>query len=180
VLASVATSSLARINGDTEYGTILGSLMLAGFGAGLTIALLTSAAMNSVRPREEGIASAVFNVSINVGYILGVALQGAILTQRLSSELARSLSRWNLPSNLQNQLIADALHGNAKMLDDLPANLSPLTFHQAFNQAFVSGLHVTVLVASFALLIGAILAIAFIRPTFKSRSFESRGIGDES
>jgi hypothetical protein len=81
--------------------------------------------------------------------------------------LARSLSVWNLPSNLQNQLIAEVLQQGAKVSSNLPANITPLALHQAIDSAFVSGLHTVVLVASIALLIGAFLILVFYSPSFK-------------
>jgi ABC-type amino acid transport system permease subunit len=39
-----------------------------------------------------------------------------------------------------------------------------MAFHQAISKAFVSGLHATVLIASIALLIGAVLILVFVQP----------------
>lgn len=166
ILASVATLSFIRISADTEYAAIWFNLFLSGFGAGLTLAPLTAAAMSSSPPTQVGIASAVLSTSNSLGGALGVALQGTILRQSLASDLRRSLSAWGLPTNLQDRLIADALHGGAKVPSDLPASISGLAFHQAFNNAFVSGLHTALIIASVALLAGAILVLVLVQPTF--------------
>ena len=167
LLAGVTTLSFIRISADTEYGAIMWTLVLSGFGGGLTLAPLTAAAMDTVLPTQAGIASGVLNTSNRLGGVLGIAIQGTILTQGLASNLKQSLFALGVPLNLQERIIADALHGGAKVSSDLPANISPLALHQAINNAFVSGLHAAVLVASVALLAGALLIVTFVPPTFK-------------
>ena len=166
LLAGVTTLSFIRISADTEYGAIMWPLVVSGFGAGLALSPLAAVAMSTAPPTQAGIASAVLNTSNLLGRVLGVALQGTILTQRLNSDLARSLMAWGLPSNLQDRIIADALHGGAKVPKDFQSSISPLALHQAISNAFVSGLHATVIVASVALLAGALLILAFVQPTF--------------
>ncbi|MDZ8188315.1 MAG: MFS transporter [Nostoc sp. ChiSLP02] len=174
LLAGMAALSFIQVNADTEYGAIWWKLILCGFGAGLTLAPLTAAAMSTVAPTQTGIASGILNTSNRLGSVLGVALQGTILTQRLASDLRRSLSAWDLPSNLKQQLIVDALHGAAKVPSDLPGSISEVDLEQAINNAFVSGLHAAILVASFALLTGAFLILVFVQPTFKEATSNSR------
>jgi MFS family permease len=168
-LASVTTFSFMGITADTEYGAILFPLVLSGFGGGLALATLSARAMNSATPTEAGIVSAVVNTSPSLGNVLGIAIQGTILAHWLALDLARSLSGWNLPSNLQERLIADALHGGTKVPSDLPAGISASVWHQVFSQAFVSGLHAVILIASVALLVGALLILAFVPSSFKTK-----------
>lgn len=162
MLAGIATLLFLRISADTEYEAIVLSLILSGLGCGLTIAPIAAAAMSSAPPAQAGIASAVLNTSNSLGGVLGVALQGTILKQCLASDLARSLSAWNLPTNIQDQIIADVLQNGAKVPSNLPANITPYALHQAIDSAFISGLHTTVVVASFALLTGALLILSFV------------------
>jgi EmrB/QacA subfamily drug resistance transporter len=168
-LASVATFSFIRIGADTQYGVMWIGLVLSGFGGGVTLAPLATVALNSVLPTQAGIASALLNVTTRLGGVLGIAIQGKILSQRLADRLARSLSEWNLTSNLQEQLIADALHGGTKVPSELPAGISASVWHQVFSQAFVSGLHAVILIASVALLVGALLILAFVPSSFKTK-----------
>lgn len=170
IVAGVTTLSFTQIDADTEYGAILWKLVFSGFGAGLALAPLSAAAMSSAPPSKTGIASAVLNTSTRLGGVLGIAIQGTILTQWLASDLRRSFWAWGLPSNLQDRLIADALHGSAKVPTNLPVSIPASVWHQAYNNAFVSGLHATVVVASFALLAGASLILVFVPSTFKKRS----------
>jgi MFS transporter, DHA2 family, methylenomycin A resistance protein len=173
LIGGVTTLLFMRINADTDYGAIIWNLFLSGFGSGLTLPALAAAAMSTGSPTQAGIASAVLNTSNRLGGVLGVALQGTILTQGLTSDIRRSLTAWDLPSNLQDRLIADALHGGAKVPIDLPSNVSELALHQAFSNAFVSGLHTALLIASVAMLAGAFLVLMFVQPSFNQAANDS-------
>ena len=169
-LASVATFSFIRIDSDTAYGVMWGGLVLSGFGGGVTLAPLATVALNSVLPTQAGIASALLNITTRIGGVLGIAIQGKILSQRLTDNLARSLSEWNLPSNLQERAIADALQGGTQVPSDLPVGISVSVWNQAYGQAFVSGLHTAILIASILLLVGAFLILAFVPPSLKLKA----------
>ncbi|MFW6357782.1 MAG: MFS transporter [Chroococcales cyanobacterium] len=174
VLASIATFSLIQVNTNTAYGEIVLGLIGCGFGGGLTIAPLAGAVINFVPSSQEGIASAILNIGINLGGVLGIALQGAILTQSLTFQLTRSLSDWNLTSNLEQKLITDALHNSTNVPSDLPVGISASVWHSLFNEAFISGLHTAVLIASVALLTGALLIVVFVPQSFKIRTGHSQ------
>jgi EmrB/QacA subfamily drug resistance transporter len=166
-LAGLATLSFTGLRADTEYGSMMWMLIVSGFGGGLTLPPLAAVAMSVAPLSQAGIASAVLNTTNRLGGILGIALQGTILMQRQATDLVRSLSAWNLPSNLQNQIVADVLRNGAKLPANLPANINPSQLQQAIHNAFVSGLHATVLVASIALLAGAVLVLVFVPSTVK-------------
>jgi MFS family permease len=170
VMASIATLSLTQISINTEYGEILWYLVLSGFGGGLTVAPLASGAMNCVLPIQEGIASAVSSISIQFGGILGIAIQGTILSQGITSVLRQSLIEWNLPSELQDRIIMEALHNLAEIPKDLPSHLSPLLLHQEIKNAFVSGLHTTLFVGCLALVLGIALILILVPSKLKQRS----------
>lgn len=169
IIGSVAASSFLQLNADTEYGAIWGNLLLSGLGGGLSISPLAAAAMASAPSTHAGIASAVLNISNRLGGVLGIALQGTILAQQLAARLARSLMEWNLNPTTRSQLITNALHNSDRIGDLLPANIPISAWQQAFNHAFVSGLHATFLVATLLLLAGAALILVFI-PPLKGRS----------
>lgn len=169
-LAGVATLSFIRIDADTEYSAMWMGLVLSGFGGGVTLAPLATIALNSVLPTQAGIASALLNVTTRLGGVLGIAIQGKILAQGITSDLNRSLSAWKISSNLQDQLVADALQGGVKT-SDLPSHITPAAFHHVFNNAFVSGLHTALLIASLVLLAGALLIMMFVPPIDRRSDF---------
>jgi MFS family permease len=170
IMASIATLALTRISVNTEYGEIIWYLVLSGFGGGLTVAPLTSGAMNSVLPIQEGIASAISSIGIQFGGIAGIAIQGTILSQRLDSLLRQSLSEWQIPSSLQDKIAAQPLNYLTQNSLDIPDTISTLTLQQEIKNGFVSGLHATLFLAFFALLLGIVLMLAFLPSKLKQRS----------
>lgn len=170
VIASIATLALIRISVSTEYREILWYLMLSGFGGGLTVAPLASGAMNSVLPIQEGIASAISSISIQFGGILGIAIQGTILSQRLDSLLRQSLIEWQFPSSLQEKIAAEPLNYLTQNSQDIPSTISTLALQQEIKYGFVSGLHTTLFVACLALLLGIVLMLVLLPSKLKQRS----------
>lgn len=164
-IVSVAVLSLITINTSTQYHEILWTLVLAGFGGGLTIPTLAATAMNSVLPSQEGIASAISSISIELGGILGIAIQGALFSKRLTLALQQTLSDWNFPAALQNIVLGDALNTLTKPPSNLPPTVSTQALQEAIRNAFVSGLQAVLLLAALAVILGIVLILlASLKP----------------
>jgi len=74
---ALATASLllaTRLQVGTPYGQLLASLVLMGFGAGISFVSLTSASLAEVAPEDAGAASGLINVSQQLGAALGLAV----------------------------------------------------------------------------------------------------------
>ena len=170
VMASIATLALTRISVNTEYGEIIWYLVLSGFGGGLTVAPLTSGAMNSVLPIQEGIASAISSIGIQFGGIAGISIQGTILSQRLDSLLKQSLNEWQIPSALQAKITAEPLNYLTQNSLDIPSTVSTLALREEIKNGFVSGLHATLFLAFFALILGIVLMLVLLPSKLKQRS----------
>lgn len=170
ILTSLSALSLIRVGVETEYVTIAGNLIISGFGGGLTLAPLAVAVLNSGLSSQTGIISAALNSSTRIGGILGIAIQGTVLQQWLAWDLQSSLSTWNLSPKLQNKLLADAWSQGSQIPHGLPGYISPVVWEQAFDRAFVSGMHMTLAIAGMALLFGALLIWVVIPPTAQQSS----------
>lgn len=171
-IASIALFSLTRISINTPYLTTLSTLIFSGFGGGLTIAPLAAAAMNSVRPVEEGIASAVSSISIQFGGILGIGLQGALFSGRLTAALKDTMLDWNLSSDLQEKILADGIQNLSNSPVNLPPTLSSAALEQAVKLAFVSGLQSVVLIAALSLVFGVLLIFTLVPSIVRSSVHE--------
>ncbi|MEM8805646.1 MAG: MFS transporter [Cyanobacteria bacterium P01_G01_bin.38] len=170
ILAGAATLSFVHIRPDTEYSQIAWKLMLSGFGGGLTLSPLASAAMTVTSASKAGLTAAILNTTTRLGGVLGIALQGTLLTQQLASGLGQKLSEWNLSPQLQDQIVADALHNvaevnMAEVAQALPENVPLEAIHQAIQASFVSGLHMAAMVGGLVLLVGAALILWVASPT---------------
>jgi EmrB/QacA subfamily drug resistance transporter len=79
----------ARIPVDASYAVdLLPSMILLGFGAGLSFPSLMGLAMSSATPSEAGLASGLVNTTLQVGGALGLAVLATLSTTRTDNLLA--------------------------------------------------------------------------------------------
>jgi EmrB/QacA subfamily drug resistance transporter len=85
-----ALLALSRLDGDVSYPHIAWRLALAGIGAGLSFAPLTTAAMGSVPGGRAGVGAGFFNTARQIGFTLGLAILVAVFVGALPSRLAEA------------------------------------------------------------------------------------------
>jgi EmrB/QacA subfamily drug resistance transporter len=82
-LSAVALLLFARAPVDGSYAVdVLPSMILLGFGAGMSFNPLLLAAMNDAEPSEAGLASGVVNTSFMMGGALGLAILASLAASR--------------------------------------------------------------------------------------------------
>jgi EmrB/QacA subfamily drug resistance transporter len=139
---------------DTPYGFIAGAFVLMGFGMGLVMSPMSTAAMNSVDPSKAGVASGTLSMSRMVGGSFGVAAMGALIAALGSHRLAQLLP--NLSDSARSKL-TDALGSGAGTNAD---GRTTSAMQDAFVYALNDGLRVGAVIA----LIGAVVAYVLIEP----------------
>jgi EmrB/QacA subfamily drug resistance transporter len=181
LLASPRSAPLVRQYGAKAVGTsgmLIMSIALAGYvllgtaspvwllgllfliqGAGIGVAMpaATSAVMD-VLPRERaGAGSALTNTARQVGVALGVAVLGSILAQAYHSALAPTLT--HLPATARG-----AAGGSIEATQAVAARLGSAGqfLLGPANNAFVSAMHVTTIVAAAIALAGAIVVFRWM------------------
>jgi EmrB/QacA subfamily drug resistance transporter len=163
VLAGSGLLFLSRLGVDTPYWVLAITFVMMGHGIGATMAPMTAAVMNAVGPERAGLGSAMTNTSREVGGVFGIAPLGTILTTRLRATLEPALAAIGLAPQQQAAIEASAGHGQ---LDPTTlAGLSPEqqgAVVQAFQDSFMSGFRLALLVGGVALLIAAVIANRFI------------------
>lgn len=75
------------LGGGEPYPQIAWRLVLAGIGAGLTFAPLTSAVMGTVQGGRAGVGAGVFNTARQVGFTLGLAILVAVFIAALPARV---------------------------------------------------------------------------------------------
>ncbi|HUO09231.1 MAG TPA: MFS transporter [Phycisphaerae bacterium] len=89
LLTGLALLSLAFTH--QNFPLMLAFLFPIGFGMGLIVPAITSAALSSVDPAQSGIAAGILNTSRQIGGVLGVALTGLLLAHNRPYPSALSL-----------------------------------------------------------------------------------------
>ncbi len=80
-LATVGTLGLSRIGVDSVYATdMLPSLLVMSLGMGIIFVPITVVAVDRIDPGDLGVASAVVNMTQQIGGSLGVALLNTVAT----------------------------------------------------------------------------------------------------
>jgi EmrB/QacA subfamily drug resistance transporter len=135
---------------DTPYGFLVGAFVLMGFGMGMIMSPMSTAAMNAVDVTKAGVASGVLSMSRMVGGTFGVAAMGALISalgRHKIDELLPSLSD-DARQKLADGLGAGATGGSGQTHDAV---------QQAFLYALNDGLRIAAVVAAAGALIAWLL-----------------------
>ena len=179
LLFSIGISGLAFVAGpDSTWINFLVPAVIAGLGIGMTFAPMTTVAMRNIKPQVAGSASAVLNTIRQMGAVIGSAVIGALLQNRLSVTLhEQAVSKSSsLPASFRDQFVAIFTNVSSKGLQigtgqngaALPSGIPPAVAHQlsvlahdvfvtgyieAMKQTFVLPITVLLITAASALLI---------------------------
>jgi len=160
---SLVGASLLLMHGVTHsssWTTLLPGFIVGGIGIGLVNAPLASTAVSVVEPRRAGMASGINNTFRQVGIATGIAALGAIFQDRITSHIAAS---GKVPAADVHRFAQAVSSGAAKQaLSAVPPSARAEATTLA-NSAFIAGLNEILLIASFVLFAGAVLAFMLVR-----------------
>jgi EmrB/QacA subfamily drug resistance transporter len=175
---ALAGIGLFIVNGyldpNVGIGSLAWSLAIVGFGLGMAFVAMTAAVLSTVPAARSGMAASTVNTSRELGGVFGVAILGAILNGQITGSLAERLRALGIPANFRELVINAVTHGGvpksagavspstaggaaqgqAKLVNDV--------IHAAEN-AFVGGLHLSLVLAGSMLLAAAALVLVTMR-----------------
>jgi MFS family permease len=157
LLGAVGTIGLAQLDVGSSYHAAWPCYLLIGFGYGLAVPAVSSAAMGAVPAAQSGVGSGILNSSRQVGAIVGLAVLGSMSHAIISGSWRLHIEA--LPAGVRTQaasLFPSVAGGEGRAVGAL---IGPEAASLAF-ESFVSGLHVALWVAGAAKVLGA--AIAFV------------------
>ncbi|RCS57876.1 MFS transporter [Microbacterium sp. JB110] len=135
---TIATAGLALMAGlvsaDGGYISVLPGLIAMGLGAGLAMTPATEAITSSLAREQQGVASALNDLSRELGAALGIALLGGVLVAGYRSAIA------GLLSGVPEEFAATAREGIANataISQDAGAHAEQIL--AAANDAFIAG-----------------------------------------
>jgi EmrB/QacA subfamily drug resistance transporter len=164
-VAALGLFGLTFVGPETPFWLLAILFVLMGHGMGSAMAPMTAAVMGAVGPQRAGLGSAMTNTSREVGGVLGIALLGTILFDRLGHVLAPRLTELGLSASQSAALADAASHGFVSQASLRAFGLSPeqaAGFVAAFRDAYMSGFHLALAIAAAVLATAAVIANRFI------------------
>ncbi|HZU40137.1 MAG TPA: MFS transporter, partial [Solirubrobacteraceae bacterium] len=161
---------------NVGFVSLAWSLAIVGFGLGMTFVAMTAAVLTTVPAPRSGMAASTVNTSRELGGVFGVAILGAILNGQITGSLAQRLTALGVPANFRAIVIDAVTHGGVPK--SAPA-VGPAAGHAALvsqvihaaENAFVGGLHLSLLLAGAMLLASAVaVLISGRRPGVRGRT----------
>jgi EmrB/QacA subfamily drug resistance transporter len=155
LLAGVGSLLITALVGDgSSWAALVPGLVVIGFGVGLAIPVLTSAAMSTVTPQRFGMAAGGVNTSRQLGYAIGIAVLGTVFAKRAAHSLGGHDGAAGLARGLaggQSPRLLDAAGPGRGALDT------------ALHHAAISGIDGVFLVSGIAGVVAGVVAFILIR-----------------
>jgi EmrB/QacA subfamily drug resistance transporter len=144
------------IDPQTTSGSLLVPFLLSGIGIGLAVAPVTSAVMATAPKDRVGNASGVLSTTRQVGSLMGIAILGAVLQNRVTANITEGVQAISqIPEALKQKIIA-AASGSMQMgapstgagLPKTAAAMIEAMFKGWFTDAVASAFVVAVILAA--------------------------------
>ncbi|MGC9670092.1 MDR family MFS transporter [Planosporangium sp. 12N6] len=151
----------AFIGVDTAVGLSFIPMVIIGIGLGLSMQPLVLAVQNALDLRDMGAGTATATFFRSLGGSFGVAALGAIMTNRLATELQPRVMEAvrQLPAQAQ-QKMAGAMSGGVSINDPKSIKALPDLVRRAIEEGFVASLHPLFLVSAGVTLLAVLLCVA--------------------
>lgn len=144
-LTTAALAGLLVVEAGTSYWVLCPSLVAIGLGIAMVVVASTEAIIASAPVDEAGVAGGLQGIAVQLGGVLGSSVLGSILAARVAALLPAT-------SAASRQLVEQ---GSA------PSGASAAAV-TSYHAAFLSGLHIALVVGAAATLLGALCG-PFIR-----------------
>ena len=145
----------AGVSPSTSALSLMLPFVIAGLGIGLAIAPTTSAVM-ATAPRERiGNASGVLSTVRQLGSVMGIAVLGAVLQNRITHNVVEGvMGIQGLPDQVKQQIVGRVQDGGMQMQTGGQGGMGALLFKGWFTDA----VNTTFIVAVAVCLVGAVAA----------------------
>jgi len=101
---------------DTTAAALMAPFVLSGIGIGLSIAPVTSAVMATAPPERVGNASGVLSTTRQVGSLMGIAILGAVLQNRIAANVRSGLETVaGIPDEVRRRIVDGLAEGGMQM-----------------------------------------------------------------
>jgi EmrB/QacA subfamily drug resistance transporter len=163
-LVAAGLAIIAQAGTDTPYVLMAGGLVVLGIGMGAAMTPATSAITEALPRAQQGVGSALNDLSREVGGATGIAVIGSVLTSTYSSHV-------NL-TGLSSRVAAEVKASYAAA-SRLGAEVSGRA-----HTAFVTAMHVALLTGAGAALTAALATLILLARRQQGASSDERGTAD--
>ena len=161
---------LSRMDLTTAYSTVVGNMMVVGFGLGFTMPVFNLAVQNAVDMTQVGVATSSMQFLRSIGGSIGAAVFGAVMTSRFANGLGERLTA-DVTAGLPPGMTATLMNPQAMMNPQvaaqmraadpaLLARMEPMM--RAVKGALSSSLHDVFLTGTFVALAGLVFALLLV------------------
>jgi MFS family permease len=147
-LVAAGLAIVAQLGTETPYWLMAAGLLVLGVGMGAAMTPATTAITEALPRAQQGVGSALNDLSREVGGAIGVAVIGSILAATYSSHVNVS----GLSSQVAGQ-VKSSYAIASRMAAPIPDRV---------NTAFVSAMHISLLTAAAAALLAAVGVVVLL------------------
>jgi fucose permease len=167
---------LSRLAPGSSFLLVLGGVLLAGAGIGIATTPATTAIVDGLPRAKQGVASALNNLSRELGAALGIAVIGSLQADRYAARVATHTA--GLPASAA-AAVRTSVGAATEVAQALPHGAA---LADAARASFVDGLSLALSVAAIAVLATAIVVARLLRhaPRRASEHREARVGGDRA
>ncbi len=162
---------------DSGYFIPALGLALFGLGAGMIMTALTDAIMASVPVDDAGVGSAMNDTSRELGFALGVAVIGSIVTGVYRSRVTDAI-RDVVPEELAH-VVGDSIGAVGAVARELPADVA-VTVVDAANRSFVDAMSVGYIASASFIGLALVIAAAVLPNKIREQQAEEFEVNDFS
>ncbi len=147
---------------DTSYLVLLGPLIFVGIGFGLAWSPAADSVMGSLPVDKAGIGSAMDATTQQIGYLLGVAVLGAVMN-RIYLDSTEGLKAAVSLTDETYEAIQNSIQSAHIVAEHLPEDVARLVVDET-NKAFASGMSDAMLAGAIVMVLTSLLTL-IILPT---------------
>ncbi|MFJ3668786.1 MFS transporter [Streptomyces sp. NPDC090106] len=167
VLQGAACFTMLSWSADSSYATMWPPFIALGLGVGMVMSSSSDAIVGNAPVKDGGVAGGLQATALQIGGALGTSVLVSLISGRVGSTLSGELTSAGVPSAAAEGLAEakDAVAmGVAPVSDEMPEQLRSAVV-EGSHQAFMNGVHTSVLVAGVLCVLGALTAVVGVRRT---------------
>lgn len=152
LVAALGLGLLAVLESQEQLGWVLLALVPLGLGIGLAETLSIDAVVSAVKPAKAGAAASIAETAYELGVALGIAILGSLMTVFYRAEL-------ELPGGVSGDIARRAEDSLASAASALERGTAA---YGAAQEAFLTAMQSTTLIACAVMLVASVVAFKFI------------------